>query len=148
MVGQERSKWLRDERDVDWGVNHGNINYSQDYQEAVPNDKEINGIFRIDLRMRANSKAIVTGTNFQMGGPKILEAKCNFKSLNGPIEDELTGLNLDERKRIRRPGDNEFMEIEGGNGLSSTKIALSRSDCAASSPEILAKIAMQASQAK
>lgn len=63
----------------------------------------------------------------------ILEVNYNFKTLTGPSDQELTGLNMDERKRRRVPNVNEFMEIEGGNGLAYSETIFSNTDYAASS---------------
>lgn len=124
MTGQERSKWLRDERDVDWGGNHGNSNYSQNFTEVAPKEREIIGVSRSDLGKGSNSTAILSGFKSQIDGPQILEANHNFKSFIGPTEEELTGLNMDERKRRRGPGINEFMEIEGSTGKQKLSLGL------------------------
>lgn len=65
-----------------------------------------------------------------------------------PTEEELHGLNIEECKRRRGLNENEYMETEGGNGLLFLETVLSNTDCADSSLEFLAKIAMQASQPK
>lgn len=80
--------------------------------------------------MGSNDKTIVPGSNYQVGVLKIFEANYNFKPFNRLIEEELTGLNMDERERRCGPGVYEFMKIEGGIRLPSTEIAFYRTDCA------------------
>lgn len=146
LAGQERSKWLRDERDIDWGVNHGSSNYSQHFSGSVTKVVERKKISRSDFR--ANNKALGTGSSSQLDISKIVEANNNFKSIIGPTEQELHGLNIEERKRRRGPGVTEFMDIEDTNRLHQSGAALSNVDCATSSPELLAKLVMQASQSR
>lgn len=71
---------------------------------------------------------------------------------NPPIRhtnEELTGLNIEERKRRRSgPDSTEFMQTEGGNGGAYTETALSIQDCTDSSSNVLTKLAKQASQSK
>lgn len=148
LAGQEMSKWLRDEGDVDWGVKHGTDNFPRDSRDMISKNKELTGAFNSEGRIRPISKAIVMGSNSQVDKSNMLAANYKLKSGDGPTEEELTGLVMDERKRRRGLETNELMEVEGGSGLSSTDSALSRSDCAVSSPEILATLAMQASQSK
>lgn len=146
-TGPKRSRWLRDEKDDDWGVNHGTDNYYSRFSGEVPYEKVSVSKARSDLRIVNTSPAIIPGSGSQLGPPRILEAKFNFENSTGPSEGELTGLNMDERKKRRRgPGLNEFMDVEGGNVLGYSKTALSGMDCAVSSPDVLAKLALQAIQ--
>lgn len=71
-----------------------------------------------------------------------MEAKFNFETPIRPTEEELTGLNMDERQKRRRgPGLNEFMDVEGGNVSSYPETALSEMDWAAYPHIVLDKLA-------
>lgn len=142
-AGQERSKWLRDERDVDWGKNFWDSNYYQQFlaKQREGTDKEINH--------KRNSRDNVHGGAIISGIKDIIE-NSNSRNINfitGPTEEELSGLNFEERK-CRRSGltENEFMNTDGSTGMLHTVAALSKEDCAASSSNILAKLVEQASQ--
>ncbi|KAL1809657.1 hypothetical protein ACET3Z_026647 [Daucus carota] len=141
MVGQERSKWLRDERDEDWGAKSG----IDSYFSADEGVKQQSGSV---IRKESTSKAILSGSNCQLGYSNMMAGSSLFKLDNGPSTQELVGLNMDERKRRRETDTNELMEVEGGQVTSVSEPALSRRDLAASSPEFLAKLAEQASQSK
>lgn len=68
---------------------------------------------------------------------------------NGPTEDKLVGLNIEERKQRRSGLDtNEFMDISGSHGLVHTDSVLSKVDFSEASPDILARLVNQASQTK
>lgn len=92
-------------------------------------------------------KAANTVTNYQGGNDS------NF--INGPDEEELIGLQLSERKRMRGgPNNFEIMDTAGGltkdimqEQITGTSgVDLSKMDCSSSSKLDLATLAMQASQ--
>lgn len=143
-AGQERSRWLRDERDVDWGTNSGSANYSQSFSENVTAYR----MWEVNLGRNFRGKAHVLDNSQLIDSSKKLAANFNSSSSIGPDKEELLGLNLEERKRRRGLNENEYMETEGGNVALITESNLSRIDCTDSSPEFLAKLARQASQQK
>lgn len=145
-TGQERSRWLRDERDGDWGENHGSSNKKQQYSGVVAREKEIIDISRSDVRAGNNKMAVLVGSQSIQNESHHLGENYIFKSASGPTAEELIGLNMDERKRRRGPEVSEHMDIEGNIGLLQTEDALYHTDCAVSPPELLATLALQASQ--
>ncbi|KAL8156424.1 hypothetical protein AgCh_001495 [Apium graveolens] len=147
--GQEKSKWLRDEKDGDWGEKFGKDNYynqSADWQEGM---KGKESYFR--SRSRGIVISNVTNLGAQSGGENSNVSAGYFKT-NGPTEDELVGLNIEERKRRRSGLDTkEYMETDrsiGDTEISPMEAILSNKDCIVSSSPALAKLAMQASQSK
>ncbi|KAL1803469.1 hypothetical protein ACET3Z_032116 [Daucus carota] len=145
VAGQERSRWLRDERDVDWGTNHENANCNQHFSGSASSVKMGIGNQGRDFRGKAHSGAIFSGNDQLIEKSNILAVNINSSSPNGPTDEELHGLNIDERKRRRGLNENEYMETEGGNTSFFTESNLSKVDCADSSPEFLATLARQAS---
>lgn len=67
--------------------------------------------------------------------------------LNGPEEDELSGLKIEERKR-QRSESHEFLDTASVTQHSHKGSVLSHNDCSDTTPIDLAKIARQASQSK
>lgn len=147
VVGQERSKWLRDERDEDWGVTYGNANYWLNSAEETPVGKGNDINSRSDSRMGINKKAIISGSTQQIGSSSQLAANSNYKAFIRPNNEEFVGLNIEELKRRCGLSENEYMEIEGGNGLVYSETTLSNTDCVVFSPEmwlrLLCKLAIQ-----
>ncbi|KAL1811638.1 hypothetical protein ACET3Z_021703 [Daucus carota] len=141
MTGQERSKWLRDERDEDWGVNYGSGSYCST-EDGV---KQQSGS---GIRHQLSNEATIPGSDCQLVFQNMEAGDNNFKPVNGPSAQELIGLNMDERKRRRGADNGELMEIEGGHGNSVSEHAISSRDFASSSPELLAQLAKQASQSQ
>lgn len=137
-AGQERSRWLRDERDVEWGVNLGNANYNQHFSESVSADRMRGGNQGRDFRGKAH---IGTEKSQQIEFSNVLAANTKTNSLIGPDMGELNGLNVEERKRRRGLDNTEYMETEGGNMVLLSESNLSKVDCADSSPEFLAQLA-------
>lgn len=81
--------------------------------------------------------------------------RVNSNSNNGPENNEFSGLQILERKRMRGgPGNYEVMDTEGGLKVMSgsqqvrhnTEVVLSEIDCATSSNIESAKLAVQASR--
>lgn len=138
-VGQDRSKFLRDEKDAVWDVNYGNSNNSQhflgDYGKQV---------VQADLQGRIFSRE--NNQEFDSSNKDKVVLAANFKNSAGPSEEELIGLSLEERnKRKRGPDNNSFMEIEGGIGGAFSETGLSNANCLVSSTTVLATLARQAS---
>lgn len=144
-VGQDRSKFLRDERDVDWDVIPGHSNINQRFSGESGKQMVQTNLDGRNISSALSNKAINQGFNYSNKDETILVA--NFKNHTGPSEEELTGLNLEERnKRRRGPNDNMCMEIEVVNGRLISGTGLSHSECPVSSSSNLAKLARQASQ--
>lgn len=141
MAGQERSKWLRDERDEDWGVNYGSGSYCST-EDGVKQQS------RSGIRHQLSNEATIPGSDCQLVFPNMDAGNNNFKPVNGPSAQELIGLNMDARKRRRGADKEELMEIEGGHGNSVSEHAISSRDFASSSLELLAQLAKQASQSQ
>lgn len=144
-AGQERSRWLRDERDVEWVVNSGNANYNQHFSESVSADRMRGDNQGRDFRGKAH---IGTEKSQQMELSNVLAANTKTNSFIGPDMGELNGLNVEERKRRRGLDNVEYMETEGGSMVLLSESNLSKVDCADSSPEFLDQLAKQASQSK
>ncbi|KAL1812493.1 hypothetical protein ACET3Z_022558 [Daucus carota] len=82
------------------------------------------------------------------GVTKNMEGKTFSNIVNiisGPTEEELDGLDLEERKR-KRVGLDDRMEVEGGTSKTQIDSELSNGDCSGSPATFLAKLAPQASQ--
>lgn len=146
-AGQEKSKWLRDERDEDWGKNLGDDNYYQQFSGG-----QMDGTVKENSQKRYHRANLHGGVT--ISGSKDMIENSNFPSskqaviqFNGPTDEELNGLNIEERKRRRSgPSDSVFMDTECNNKELHTDAVLSNKDCAASSTNVLAMIALQASQ--
>lgn len=145
-AGLEKSRWLREEKDVDWGKNHGGDSYYQ--QQSAGNEggksKDLNYVR--DSRDVVNGKPIIKDIS---GTGTVSNYRVDLQVINkviGPSFDELTGLNIEERKRRRSSPDSEFMETDGVNETNSSEPVLSNTDCAGSPSTVLAKLAQQASQ--
>ncbi|XP_074378321.1 uncharacterized protein LOC141719854 [Apium graveolens] len=108
-AGQERSRWLTDERDVEWGVNSGNANYNQHFSESVSADRMRGGNQGRDFRGKAH---IGAEKSQQIEFSNVLAANIKTDSLIGPDIGELNGLNVEERKRRRGLDNTEYMETE------------------------------------
>lgn len=143
-VGQDRSKFLRDEKDAAWDVNYGNSNNSQRFSGDY-----VNQVVQTDFQGRIFSEALSSRENnqgFNSSNKDKAVLAANFKSFDGPSEEELTGLNLEEsNKRKRGPNNNSLMEIEGGYVGALSETGLSNADCPVSSTNVLATLARQAS---
>nr|XP_017257901.1 PREDICTED: uncharacterized protein LOC108227327 [Daucus carota subsp. sativus] len=148
LAGQERSRWLRDEKDEDWGVNHGVASNPHGYPSGNSDGDNNRDQVRSEIRKQNISTPVLSGSNDQLENSNVLEGNRLLKLGNGPSTQELVGLNIDERKRRRGPDIQEFMDMEGGANMAITESALSHRDLAVSSPELLAKLAQQASQSK
>lgn len=142
--GQDRSKFLRDERDIDWDAFHGNSNpYQQDYRDSgtqmgKTGDQECNSSIILSTATK--------NPGFSSNNRNGANGAAKFKNHFGPTGEELVGLNMDERnKRRRGPEENNFMEIKGGNRVLNTEASLSTTDCLASHTFDLATLARQAS---
>ncbi|KAL8105604.1 hypothetical protein AgCh_029416 [Apium graveolens] len=72
------------------------------------------------------------------------EGNVNLKFIAGPTEEELDGLDLEERKR-KRIGLSDRMDVEGIVNATQSDAGLSKIDCSESSTTFLAKLAKQAS---
>lgn len=144
-ANQDRSKFLRDERDPDWDVFQGNSNYKQHFSGEVGKQ-----IVQSDMVRRNSSNTVTKLATNQGFNPAIRDEAVlavNFKKNIGPSEDELTGLNMEERNKRRRGPDTSMgMEIETDNVILYSETGLSYSDCPISSSTVLAKLAEQASQ--
>lgn len=146
-AGQDRSKWLRDERDVDWGNNFGEDNYyqkSSGFQTAgVTKESYQNRIFRDNRQPLATISGVNKGCD--NSNLNILRQSANFSI--GPTEDELDGLNIEDRKRRRSgPQQEDLMPMDRNVDSTILDAALSTVDCATSPSNILATLAQQASR--
>lgn len=146
-VGQETSRWLRDDRDGEWGKNLGDDSYGQHFAGG-----QVGGTVKENSQRRYFRDNMQGGV--QKSGTKDMIENSNFPSSNqiikfgiGPTEEELSGLNVNERKRTRSgPKDDEFMDTEGSNRGIHTDAILSNEDCVASQTNLLATLAKKASQ--
>lgn len=76
-------------------------------------------------------------------------AFSNISTPIGPTDDELSGLNIEERKRRRSgPVEEHVMDTDRDTRVIFSEAAISNMDCAESSPNFLAKLAKQASQSQ
>lgn len=156
-AGPGKSKWLREDGDTDWEERQGRVKVNAKSKEVncgnAGNQLAKERKSRPQLEITENeSYPLNTENNLTLskGG------KANSNLGDGPEEDELIGLELVERKRMRGgPTSYEHMDTEGGlrmeagnkPNIVNPDIVLSEMDCATSSPTELARLALQASQA-
>lgn len=147
--GQGKSKWLREDGDDDWGNRKGKDNYYQQFSGEQSTNIVKVGDHGRDSSMAGKDVANFTGFSNQLAGNLISKEKAATfnNSLTGPDEEELIGLQVEDRKRRRNgPYENESMITDGGI-LQHTDSVLSNADCSESSVPDLATLAQQASQA-
>lgn len=77
---------------------------------------------------------ILGGKNVKSGISNFIKPIPDSGNSNGPFEDELIRLNIEEMKRRRSgPTDNQLMELDGVNRANYSELVLSEIDCAGSS---------------
>lgn len=156
MSGPAKSKWLREDGDADWEDRLGRVNVNaksgENSYEKDGNKLIIGRDFRGQKQIHG---AISFPINVEDKNADSKEGKDNSNFGDGPEEDELDGLQIMERKRMRGgPDCFEVMDTIGdfqhgpGNmrGNTSTGVVLSEMDCSTPSESELAKLALQASQ--
>lgn len=95
------SKWLREENDSDWAGRYGKDNYKEDFSGFQNHSVVRSGNHGRMFRERDKGIATLQGGK-QLGGMSILQGgSSNSISLIGPREEELDGLEIEERKRKR-----------------------------------------------
>lgn len=143
--GGGRSKWLREEGGSDWSSKLGNDNYYQhDLGDSISRNKETDQ----GRKEVVSIPDLVGGSTVAGKVSKIKEGNQFKKSGFGPQEEEeLSGLMFEERKRQRSENEGLFEKVVSGNN-STTDSGLSGLDYSDSSPQFLAKLAVQASQPK
>lgn len=158
VAGQPKSRWLRDEGDVDWEARKGRDNnipqsggsgYDRGGNQGIQKSNSSYGMHGNRNLIQLKDKGPMTAVTSD------LVNKSNHYI--GPDEDELSGLNIVERKRPRGGlGSYDTMDTKGhlqratketSSGLI-TEATLSGRDCVVSSENVLATLALQASQSK
>lgn len=141
-VAQERSRWLRDDRDEDWGGKYGrdgnqgfqNTDFTQGRDKSVVNQE------------KSNDRAIVTGDlNRGIRFGKSLEGNSFSKNNIGLGHEELTGLELEERIKRKRVGPEDNMICGNEDNTNNMDSVLSHFDCTETASSVLAPLARQAS---
>lgn len=145
MAGQGKSKWLREEGDDCWGDRYGKDNN----QQHVSGNQVVTAVnVERDRWGSETDRAVIKG-NFKLptGALNKTGGNSNFGFINGPSDNELDGLDIEERKRKRY----ELAHIErmdtDSTSLQPKDSALSTSDCTESNNSFLATLAVQASRA-
>lgn len=141
----EKSKWLREEGDEDWGGKYGKNNSFQD----IPKNQ-----------LRNSGKLVISKQNVRVYNLEgavykdrtkpadIIQKAGDFSNvinIVGPTSDELTGLDLEERKRKRVGPYTDAIKVSNID-VSHPDSVLSNEDCADSNKTLLATLAKQASQ--
>ncbi|KAL1805105.1 hypothetical protein ACET3Z_027342 [Daucus carota] len=150
--GPVKSKWLREDGDSDWEERQGRVQVNAKSKESSLNIPENQSTAGNHLQIGGSKSypSVVANqiTDFQGG-------KIDSNFVGGPEEEEVIGLHLTERKRMRGGPDNlETMDTEGGLKIVTVKVQtigtsdveLSKMDCSSSSKHDLATLALQASQ--
>lgn len=141
----EKSKWLRNERDEVWGGNFGNDNHGQDFS-GIQTEGIVRAGVRRNSRDGVHDGAIISVTGV---GKDMVKDSATFlknKDTIGPSEDELVELNIEERKRRRSgPSISDNMDIEKNNDSARSETVFSKADYTDSSASILATSARQTS---
>lgn len=154
-AGPVNSKWLREDGDPNWderlgrvnpGAKTGESNYSQDGNQMFQMSN-----FRKQLQLAGGgSHPVNSGVIFTSG----LGVEGNSILQYGPSDEELDGIHVTERNRMRGgPGTYDIMDTEGGlkvsteniNPKQTMEVALSDTDYVTSSYTVLATLALQAS---
>lgn len=143
VAGAPKSKWLREEGDGDWNLRYGKDNSQQQNGEgSIPNFTHAGNQMWNKQDCMADLSGAIGGSNLNS---KIVGGNNYGLDLNGPEEEELDGLNLEERKRRRSEA-----HVFNGTGLEKEKNTmepgLSTADCPDSQTILLAKLTQQASQ--
>lgn len=154
--GMVKSKWLRDDGDTNWEEKQGRVNgglkSGVDRNVIVGNSWDHGRISRQLISNEGKeSYCLITEDNIQenSGG------KVDLNFIDGPEGDELIGLQILERKRMRGgPTNYETMDTAGGlqviaknkNIVSNSGVVLSAMDCLTPSHSEMATLAVQASQ--
>lgn len=147
-ASQGKSKWLREEGDTEWEWRFGTDNNHAIFSETEATKSGIG------LNKGSDSSGLVIGLgnnsvrpNFQIKNVDEVERDLVINFTNGPDVDELSGLMLENRKRLRSgPNSNETIDTEGGLAANSKESVLSGLDCAAPMNTDLAQLALQVSQ--
>lgn len=101
-AGGSRSKWLREEGDDSWGSKFGNDAGKERFSGFQNPDYPRSDNNQPNKRNNIISKVVITGDKDYMEINSNLEKGNVFQKLtNGPEEEELNGLKLEERKRQR-----------------------------------------------
>lgn len=119
------------------------MNVNQDFQKAdYPQEKDMSGAKQGNVVNRA----IVTRVlNKEINSGKAVEGNSFLKDNNGLGQDELNGLELEERKRKRvGPGDSMICGYEDNSNIMDS--VLSHIDCTETSASVLAQLARKESQ--
>lgn len=155
VAGGVKSKWLREEDDDSWELRIGRENRKAGFQENQNSNFETVGKERRDIRDEIATKSVKTNLMVpHITNNEIVGFKASQNPLYGPEEDELDGLQLEERKRKRiGPDSLSTMDVDGNNILSGpnnthniTGAVISDSDLATPSSSLSAKLAKQASR--
>lgn len=147
MVGQDHSKFLREDRDIDWDANHGNSNVNQHFSGDSGNQEIHRGVQGRNNNYSLSNKALIKGISSNNMDKALLAEK--FKKQGGPTDEELIGFNIEEwNKRRGGPDENVFMNVEGDNQEATSETGLSNLDFPVSSATSLAKLAKQASRSQ
>ncbi|KAL8096581.1 hypothetical protein AgCh_037515 [Apium graveolens] len=136
---QERSKWLRDDREDRWGEKFGGES-NQGIQ--IPGYQQNTVVQRENREGLVNKAPIVE--NLKNMTDKTMEGNVNLNIVIGPGDSELDGLEIEERKR-KRIGPVGNKEIVQEVVMYQQDPALSTVDCPGTSNLLLAQLAQQAS---
>lgn len=145
-AGASKSKWLREEGDGEWGNSYGKDNLKQQNPEqSIPSFMRAVSptLKRRDCSADSANISGVTGGN--ISNSNVVGGNANSLNNNGPEEEELDGLSLEERKR-RRSEAHGFISTGINKETSSMDSVLSNGDCSESHTQSLATLAQQASQ--
>lgn len=123
----------------------------RDNGKAVKEGYQNTDFMRTDTSMRDHKRAETTHADFTgqtdliANIPMYKEGNSNDFVPDGSDTEEQYGLSLEERKRQRREAHNPIPQKKKQVNNSKDSI-LSNSDCVETSPSLLAKLAMKASQ--
>lgn len=154
MVGPVKSKWLREDGDMDWEDRAGRSKF-----RGGSYDKDGKGFSQTSNQGDKDKVVMQAGNTHQLlklgANNEVQDLNSNLN--DGLEEDELNGLNIVDRKRLRgSPDTYEVMDTPGGlkGGIghidpnNQNGVALSNSDCVTSQNNGLATLALQASRSQ
>lgn len=155
VAGQNTSKWLREDGEVDWEVRNGKSNKQASFG-GEDNGKETyqEGNDRGGLTAAKNKEIMVIPAGRISNN--LAPEDVGF-ILDGPGGSNLNGLGSIEKKRRRGEleahtilyaGDGSNMRVYENSEFHKSDATLSEMDCAVSSNQVLATLTVQASQSK
>lgn len=148
MAGGGKSKWLKEESDSGWENRFGKDEVKarssgiQKPDIMQSSTHAVSGFGNVVGVATNQGLSVVVGNNLNL-----LEGKPGKTLVDGPEDDELDGLPLEERKRQRSEA-HVYSNMDFDKVNKTTDAVLSHNDCTKSHSTYLAQLVRQASQSQ